>query len=311
MGGGGNWGSDVTPKEVTSVVRYSENMNDYRGASVSAGWRFAVRLYVAVLIAALVVVGLWAPDNPVTAQSGCANQGAVSPSETDLASDCEVLLDVRDTLAGTATLNWAADTPIEDWDGISVAGTPLRVTEIYLDSRRLTGTIPPELGNLSNLTSLSLRGNQLTGEIPSDLGKLDNLSELYLGINQLIGAIPSELGDLSNLAGLDLGVNQLSGAIPSELGNLSNLGGLDLAGNQLSGPIPSELGNLFNLTGLLLAGNQLNGPIPSELGNLSSLTGLGLWGNELSSPIPSELGNLSNLTVLWLHNNTEVPSERV
>ena len=33
----------------------------------------------------------------------------------------------------------------------------------------LTGEIPPELGNLENLSTLELGNNQLTGEIPSEL----------------------------------------------------------------------------------------------------------------------------------------------
>jgi Leucine-rich repeat (LRR) protein len=44
-----------------------------------------------------------------------------------------------------------------------------------LSRNLLTGTIPTELGKLTNLRMLSLSGNQLTGTIPSELGKLNNL----------------------------------------------------------------------------------------------------------------------------------------
>ena len=102
-----------------------------------------MKRFVVGLIAVLVVAGFWmviGPDGIADAQSGCASQGAVPPGETDLAADCETLLDVRDTLAGSATLNWAANTPIGDWDGITIGGDPARVTELNLFSRALSGT---------------------------------------------------------------------------------------------------------------------------------------------------------------------------
>ena len=106
--------------------------------------------------------------------------------------------------AGTASLNWAADTPIKNWDGISVGGTPLRITDISLAARGLTGTMPPEMGDLSNLPVLDLTTNQLTGTIPAELGNLSNLKMLYLSGNQLSGCIPNGLrgvpgGDLDQL----------------------------------------------------------------------------------------------------------------
>ena len=98
----------------------------------------------------------------------------------------------------------------------------------------------------------------MSGEIPAELGNLSNLISLDLGFNQLSGEIPAELGNLSNLEDLDLSFNQLSGEIPPELGNIPNLEDLDLSFNQLSGEIPAELGNLPNLS---LDGNQLSGRI--------------------------------------------------
>ena len=270
----------------------------------------------------------------------CATGAAVQDAANNpgLVADCEALLAAKDTLRGTATLNWSADTAITSWDAVNVSGVPRRITEIdtlgenlnlagkipselgnlssltylRLIHSELTGSIPSELGSLSNLTSLSLYGNQLTGSIPSELGSLSNLTYLNLHSNQLTGSIPSELGSLSNLTYLNLYGNQLTGSIPSELGSLSNLTSLSLYGNQLTGSIPSELGSLSNLTSLSLYGNQLTGSITSELGSLSNLTSLSLYGNQLTGSIPSELGSLSNLTFLSLSSNQltgSIPSE--
>jgi Leucine-rich repeat (LRR) protein len=62
-----------------------------------------------------------------------------------------------------------------------------------LHNNQLIGTIPPEIGNLTNLTSLRLDDNQLTGEIPSEIGNLTNLNSLFLDNNQLSGIIPDEI----------------------------------------------------------------------------------------------------------------------
>ncbi len=44
----------------------------------------------------------------------------------------------------------------------------------------MNGEIPPELGNLTNLTELNLHENLLSGEIPPHLGNLTNLQYLHL-----------------------------------------------------------------------------------------------------------------------------------
>ena len=123
--------------------------------------------------------------HPASAQSdtaACVAGGAVSDAANNpgLVSDCDTLLAARDTLAGTATLNWSASTPIDLWEGITVAGSPPRVTELKLPEKGLTGEIPKELGSLANLLDLDLGGNQLTGEIPKELGSLANLEWLSL-----------------------------------------------------------------------------------------------------------------------------------
>ncbi len=198
--------------------------------------------------------------------------------------------------------NWLTDAPLGEWYGVSTDNAG-RVVSLDLRRSNLTGSIPPELGKLANLSYLNLSENELSGSIPPELGNLANLSSFSVYSNELSGPIPPELGDLANLSSLLLTGNELSGPIPPELGNLANLSSLDLGRNALSGPIPPELGNLANLGDLYLGGNDLTGPIPPELGSLFNLVGLGLSDNELSGPIPPELGNLANLSSLYLSWN--------
>ena len=225
---------------------------------------------------------------------------------------------------------WKVDMPLDanlssnnaNWRGV-VTDADGRVTELYLYSNvYLHGQIPPEIGNLTNLTKLWLHKNRtsryggryLSGQIPPSIGNLTNLQELILYRTNITGPIPSELGTLASLIKLEIYESKLTGWIPPELGNLSSLQELELYQNELTGSIPSELGNLGSLTRLRLDRNNLSGPIPSELGNLgnpdpsdtsssSALDHLDLSENNLSEPIPPELGNLDGATSISLWNN--------
>ena len=226
----------------------------------------------------------------------------------------------------TNDTKWLSNEALSEWRGVTTDATG-RVTRLNLSENELSGAIPAELGNLTNLwkldlsenelsgaipaelgnltnlQALSLLGNGLSGAIPAELGNLVNLHTLYLSENRLSGAIPAELGNLTNLEVLYLYENELSGAIPAELGNLTSLQFLDFYENRLSGAIPPSLGNLANLQYLDLSENRLSGEIPAELGNLTNLEFLNLYENELSGEIPAELGNLASLQILYLNEN--------
>ena len=114
---------------------------------------------------------------------------------------------------------------------------------LSLSNNRLTGEIPPEIGNLINLKSLKLENNQLTGSIPPEIGNLTNLETLSLSNNQLTGSIPPEIGNLNNLTRLGLNKNQLIGNIPESICDLkinwNNSDDFLISNNQLCPPYPS------------------------------------------------------------------------
>ena len=217
--------------------------------SLHAGHRagtLALKLALTALgLLALLASGISSADAEAQAFS-CANSGAVAnPGDNPLlVQDCETLFSNRDTLAGDAQLNWSANVPIEQWEGVTVEGSRLRVVELRLENRLLSGRIPPELGALTGLKRLELGGNELSGAIPRQLGNLESLTVLDLAQNSLTGEIPPELGNLRNLEGLALGSNELTGNIPPQLGNLRDIFTLNLQSNELTGGIPATLGGL-------------------------------------------------------------------
>ena len=88
-------------------------------------------------------------------------------------------------------LNSEVSTDPCDWVGITCSNDT--ITGIDLAEDQLTGEIPPELADLTNLITLDLSQNQLTGEIPPELGNLTNLERFMISDTQLTGEIPPEL----------------------------------------------------------------------------------------------------------------------
>lgn len=204
---------------------------------------------------------------------GVCSNGLVVPqpeANPGLVRDCEVLLRVQDTLAGTRPLFWDGKTPIDQWAGVDLelhewapmhlksAGLLPRVRGLDLEGLSFNGTLPAELGHLSDLQSLVIRGWQsdrswghyLTGTIPPELGQLGNLLQLHVYDHHLAGHLPVEFGQLQSLAELHLSSNNLSGPIPAEWASIGSespllpiLPKIGLSGNQFTGEVPAELQN--------------------------------------------------------------------
>ena len=87
------------------------------------------------------------------------------------------------------------------------------------------------------ITDISL-WNNLVGTIPAEIGLLTNLQVLYLARNRLMGTIPTTIGLLTELKYAGLQYNQLTGTVPSHsFANLVNLQTLHLERNDLTGLI--------------------------------------------------------------------------
>ena len=92
---------------------------------------------------------------------------------------------VEDETVEDETVNlWGVDYSIEN------------TTVLDLSNSGLTGSIPPEIGNLTNLIRLNLSNNQLTGEIPESICNLvENNCYIFISNNQLCPPYPSCIED--------------------------------------------------------------------------------------------------------------------
>ncbi|MDO9153530.1 MAG: C10 family peptidase [Paludibacter sp.] len=171
-------------------------------------------------------------------------------------------------------------------------------------SGKLHGTIPQSISNLTKLQSLRIANymGTLSDTIPKDIGNLSNLTNLSI-YNAAKGPIPSSIGRLANLQNINLSTGSIDGVIPNEFYNLKNLQGITIVSQKISGNISENLGNLKELIYLNLTSNKVTGKIPSSIGELTKLIYIDLSGNELNGELPLSLKSCNLLSNLKLSNN--------
>ncbi|XP_010556225.1 PREDICTED: receptor-like kinase TMK2 [Tarenaya hassleriana] len=218
-------------------------------------------------------------------------------------------------------LVWSGPDPCE-WTGLQCDKSQ-RVTRIQLANRGISGTLPPDLRNLSSLTILEFMQNKLTGPIPSlaglkslmtlnlhDNGFTSIPADFFTGMSSLHVAIlnnnpfgpweiPVSLKDAVALQELSIVNCNLSGKIPDFFGGQTfpSLKTLQLSHNSFVGELPSSLAG-SSIEVLWVNGQMLNGSI-SVLQNITALKEVWLHGNQFSGPIPdvSGLVSLMNFSV--------------
>jgi Leucine-rich repeat (LRR) protein len=188
-------------------------------------------------------------------------------------------------------------------------------------SSRGMGSIPTEIGNLINLTSLSL-SCRVNGTIPSSISSLQKLRDLLLLRNFIEGTIPTLPRTIENL---DLSQNLLTDwfddnplpfIAPDKFVLRSNRiqsipriimasppSHFDVSYNNISGTLPDDF---FINTGsgiYTFYSNRLTGLLPSKLSNRTSFASLRLELNDFYGPIPAAYGLVSNLVYLGLDKN--------
>ena len=97
----------------------------------------------------------------------------------------------------TKNTNWLTDKDLSTWHGVETCDC--RVTGLDLSENNLRGTLPPELGDLPDLSYLLVNGNKLEGAIPAELGSLTNLITVSFGWNPLSGPLPPSLTALQKM----------------------------------------------------------------------------------------------------------------
>ncbi|KAL3632131.1 hypothetical protein CASFOL_025115 [Castilleja foliolosa] len=222
---------------------------------------------------------------------------------------------------------------------ISCNGGSGRVTNLWLPSRRLAGSISPSILNLTSLTQLTLSHNSLSGPLPARFFEsLNQLQVIDLSDNRLIGELNSSdtlpakarIFNISsnqfhgpiltpfietglNLEMFDVNNNSFTGTIPSVICSFSSsIKKLDFSNNDFTGLINPGFGQCTNLLSLRAGFNNLFGSVPGDIYGLLPLEELYLPVNRLAGPIDPSLLNLTNLKSLALFSNEltgQIPEE--
>jgi Leucine-rich repeat (LRR) protein len=185
---------------------------------------------------------------------------------------------------------------------LCVNSFPLEVRTINLskekgDLTKKLGSLPENMGNLQNLTTLSINGNNIR-KIPDSIGELSLIDHLSIARNQLT-ELPESIGNLHSLESLFIGNNNIE-ELPESIGNLKSLKLLWLNHNNLK-KLPKSIGNLESLVFLDLESNFIK-DFPRELLNIPELSYIKLNENLLNK-LPEDIDKLKQLNVLLLNKN--------
>ncbi|KAJ8759489.1 hypothetical protein K2173_007102 [Erythroxylum novogranatense] len=235
------------------------------------------------------------------------------PPSFSLSVETRALLQFKTQLQDPVNMvSWKESESPCMFSGITCDPVTGRVTAISLENKSLSGEISPSIAQLERLDTLWLPSNHISGKLPYQLSNFSNLRVLNLTGNGLVGVIP-DLSMLKMLEHLDLSGNFFTGGFPNWVGNLTGLVGLGLARNEFDeGEIPDAIGNLRNLSRLALSRCNLRGEIPESIFELKELDMLDISGNKISGKFPKSISKLHKLTKIELFANNltgELPSE--
>jgi hypothetical protein len=172
-----------------------------------------------------------------------------------------------------------------NWGGISCALIDLRgtvgtqdvVTKIDLNVNNVKGTIPADLGLLTELKSFIVLKNALTGTLPVSIVQWTALTDFIVYDNELTGTLPASIGQWAALKSFNVGGNALTGTLPASIGQWTALTYFGVYDNEMTGTIPASIGNWSQIQYAFFYYNQFTGTISIGICDYIDLNIDALW----------------------------------
>ena len=330
----------------------------YREAGSTASWQNAAHTGVSVSATVSSLAGGTSYNVQVAAKNsagtGAYAQASAATPTAAFEADWRALVSVFGSAGGsnwdsqsdTDTGNdWSASTAevptaneMSAWEGVTL--TSGRVTELILSDKNLIGTLPDEIGNLTELTNLSIQNNELLGAAPSTMVELTALGTFNFGGADQRLCVPQEDADMitwfTGIAAADGPYCLLEVEYDALVALYNTAGGTGWTSETdatqsddwdvaLTRAVTADEVNLWHsvtiadaldgkqlVTSLNLGQKNLTGTLTSQIGHLAGLQYLDLYENSLTGALPNTVVNLTALETFYFDGEGQtlcVPQE--
>jgi Leucine-rich repeat (LRR) protein len=249
------------------------------------------------------------------------------PSSIEALTDLRLLVLSGNELSGAIPASLGRLTKLESLEAESMIMTgpfPLSMSQLTaLTSVKATFNEPhfPEAALLRRWTNLQylylstpqdVDKAQTYGTIPTEIGLMTNLKSMALNFFPSSGTLPEEIGRLTDLDFFQLRPTRLQGTLPTELSLLTKLKVFQLEGSDISGTIANSLFETWQgVTYIGLFNNRLTGTLSTYIGMLSNVVNLYMHYNQFTGTIPTEVGLLTSASDVFLSRNQSVSEARL
>jgi hypothetical protein len=86
-----------------------------------------------------------------------------------------------------------------NWTIVLTRCLTIGTEDMQIYENKFTGTIPEQIYDLTQMSSLDVNKCQLTGTLSTKIGLLSKMERFLISKNQMSGSIPQEVGNLTSI----------------------------------------------------------------------------------------------------------------